>query len=392
MRLIHLFGLSSAIALACGGGHFQTFDDAGNPVDDAGNPIKGDSGCPFCGVDGSGGDGATGGCNPNPGNFDVPGNNCDDDGDGIVDNPSGACDSSLGTGTGTQAANFAKALGLCPNKGDTWGVVSATYTQGVGSNAAPTPQQYGTTTKFGTNVSPRQGSAIGVLSTGVAGAQDCQNIFTNDTFFKQNSCTSTGPGSPPPGYPKAAKGCPGASDANDIVNLVLKVKVPNNAKGFSFDFNFYSGEWPEYVCTDFNDSFVAWLTSSAWQGKSGDYNISFDGNGNPVSVNNGFFDVCSPAGLKCASMPAAATCKLNNAELQGTGFYDVGSFGGCSQSSGGGATGWLTTQAPVTPGETITLQLMIWNTGDEAYDSSVLLDNWQWTATDTSVTTTRPPN
>jgi len=35
---------------------------------------------------------------------------------------------------------------------------------------------------------------------------------------------------------------------------------------------------------------------------------------------------------------------------------------------------------------------MIWNTGDEAYDSSVLLDNWQWTATDTTVTTTRPPN
>ncbi len=391
MRLIHLLGLSAATVLACGPKNFQTFDDAGNPVDDAGHPI-GDASCPFCGVDGGGTD--SGGpfvCTPDPSNFDIPGNNCDDDGDGVIDNPQGACDTGL-PGKSPTAQQFAKALGLCPNQGDTWGVVSAQYTQGVGNNSAPDAQQYGTTTKFGTNVAPRQGSAIGILSTGVAGAQDCSNIITSDTFFKENSCTSTGPGSPPTGYPKAAKGCPGAADANDVVNLVLKIKVPANAKGFSYDFNFYSGEWPEYVCTPYNDSFVAWLTSSAWQGKGGDYNISFDGNGNPVSVNNGFFDVCSPAGLKCSSMPAAATCKLNNSELMGTGFYDPGSFGSCSQSSGGGATGWLTTQAPVSPGETITLQLMIWNTGDEAYDSSVLLDNWQWQAAATSVTTTRPPN
>ena len=78
--------------------------------------------------------------------------------------------------------------------------------------------------------------------------------------------------------------------------MTLQIKTPSNAQGFSFDFDFYSGEWPEYVCTEFNDSFVAWLQSSAWTGTNGDgdLNISFDSLGNAVSVNNGFFDHCTP--------------------------------------------------------------------------------------------------
>ena len=159
-------------------------------------------------------------------------------------------------------------------------------------------------------------------------------------------------------------------------------------------FNFYSGELPDFVCTEFNDSFVAWLTSSAWKGKGGDFNISFDSQSNPINVNNGFFQVCSPAGTQCSNMKTAATCSLGENQLLGTGFDVKQDYCGTgnSNTTGGGATGWLTTTAPVAPGETITLQFMVWNTGDTAYDSSVLLDNWQWQATDQSVTTTRPPN
>ena len=393
MRSIHLLGLATALAFACGGARQQGFGDpdSGNGADGAGGP-GGDAGCAFCGVDATSGDsGGTFTCTPNPDNFDIPGNNCDDDGDGVVDNPPGACDTGLGTSTGTTAANIAKAIGICPNNGDTWGVTSATYTMGYNNNGAPDKQQYGTSTTFGTNVKARQGSVLGILSSGVAAAEDC-----GDGVFKGNDCTTTGAGAAPPGYPKPAtinnKKCPLSNVANDVVNLKLQIKVPANAKGFSFDFNFYSGEWPEFECTTFNDSFVAWLTSTAWAGKSGDFNISFDGNSNPVSVNNSFFDVCSPAGLACSNMPQPSTCKLGANELMGTGFYSPGTYCGVKQDSGGGATGWLTTQAPVTPGETITLQFMVWNTGDEAYDSSVLLDNWQWTGDDTSVSTTRPPN
>ncbi|HSQ65391.1 MAG TPA: choice-of-anchor L domain-containing protein [Polyangiaceae bacterium] len=392
-----LFWMFASIsAVACSGGSGSGFGKdggGGGGGGDGGGGGGGDSGCPFCGIDGSASDGGGGGggCNPNPLNYDIPGNNCDDDGDGTVDNPQGACDQGLAQ-TGP-ASDFAKAMGLCQTADAThWGVVSATYTQGYNSTNAPDAHQHGIQPKFGTNVTARQGSALGILSSGYAQNMDsCPgNTTGQDKGF--SSCRMTGAGTPPPGYPKAAQGCPGSTVANDVSAVTLKIKVPANAQGFAFDFNFFSGEWPEYVCTNFNDSFVAWLTSSAWQGKSNDFNISFDGNGNPVSVNNGFFDVCSPAGLQCPSMPSASTCKLGATELAGTGFFISGD-NQCGQTdSGGGATGWLTTQAPVAPGETITLQLMIWDTGDQIYDSSVLLDNWSWAPSATTVSTNRPPN
>jgi hypothetical protein len=382
-------------AAACGGNTgtgFGNKDGGGLGSDGGGLPPDNDAGCPFCGVDGGGGDGGGGGgCNPDPGNYDIPGNNCDDDGDGIVDNPQGACDQGLSQSG--PATDFAKAIGLCKTASNGgWGVVSATYAQGYNSTKAPDAHQHGIQPKFGTNNNARQGSSLGILSSGWAQNMDscAGNSTGQDKGFA--SCSMTGAGTAPPNYPKAAQGCPGSTVANDVSAIILKVKVPNNAKGFSFDFNFFSGEWPEFVCTTFNDSFVAWLTSTAFAGKGGDFNISFDGNNNPVSVNNGFFDVCSPAGLQCPSMPKKATCALGASALAGTGFF-INGDNQCGQTdSGGGATGWLTTQAPVTPGETITLQLMIWDTGDQIYDSSVLLDNWTWVASDTTVGTTRPPN
>ena len=53
---------------------------------------------------------------------------------------------------------------------------------------------------------------------------------------------------------------------------------------------------------------------------------------------------------------------------------------GFSNRAGGG-TGWLTTSGNVTPGETIEMRFVVWDTGDGYYDSVVLLDNWIWAAT-----------
>jgi hypothetical protein len=389
------------VVAGCSGKHNDDFGNNGNG-NDGGNgqngdsgPItnpSGDSGCPFCGTDASSSGGDGGGCSPNTLNFDIPGNGCDDDDNGIVDDPP-ACDGSLAT-TGP-AGDFAKALGLCtgtkPAVADAthWGVVSATYTQGYSNTTPPDANQHGIMSKFGTNVNPRQGSALGSLSSGYAANQD----GCGTTTFKYG-CPMTGAGAAPPGYPKAAGSCPIDNTANDVSALVLQIKVPANAKGFAYDFNFYSGEWPEWVCTSFNDSFVAWLTSAAFSGKSGDFNISFDSKGNPVSVNNNFFQACSPANatVGCMGTSSTDTCSLGNSELQGTGFFITGDSA-CGQSdSGGGATGWLTTQAPAQAGETMTIQFIVWDTGDQAYDSSVLLDNWNWQPAPTSVTTTRPPS
>jgi hypothetical protein len=115
-------------------------------------------------------------------------------------------------------------------------------------------------------------------------------------------------------------------------------------------------------------------------------NISFDSNNHPVSVNMGFFDVCDPnapsrfaqschnTGGTCPPLPNPY-CPLGLGELAGTGF-DVWSKDGPA-----GATRWLKTQAPVTPASIITIRFAMWDAGNALYDSTVLIDDFQWIAT-----------
>ena len=90
-----------------------------------------------------------------------------------------------------------------------------------------------------------------------------------------------------------------------------------------------------------------------------------------------------------------AACAAGPSELGGTGFSDTGETqcnGSNVNATLGGATGWLTTQAPITGGETFTLDFMIWDAGDGYLDSSVLIDHFQWIGgTKVQTGTTRPP-
>src|SRR4051794_13605851 len=61
------------------------------------------------------GDATPPGCAPSAANFDIPGNACDDDNDGLIDN-GGACDDGLPV-TG-DASLFARAIDLCRTVGD----------------------------------------------------------------------------------------------------------------------------------------------------------------------------------------------------------------------------------------------------------------------------------
>lgn len=374
--------LSVALA-ACGNKGVSGFDDAGTADDDGGTENPLDDGSVFDPGDASGDVQV---CGQDPSNFDVPGNNCDDDGDGKVDNEP-VCDTNLPENG--DAFAFGKAIGLCNKQsGGGWGVVSAAYTQGYNNVTPPKDEQHGILKKFGNVVKPRQGGALGVLSSGWAREYD--QCYTPQGVF-QGGCSMTGVGAAPAGFPKAAQGCPIDTEVNDVATISLKIKVPANAKGLKFDFNFFSGEWPQWVCTNFNDSFIAYLKSAAFNNGVAD-NISFDVKKNPVSVNNAFFDRCSPKNLACSGKPVQP-CAGGDAELQGTGFYDPSPH--CdfnTTDSGGGGTGWLTTQAPVKPGETITLEFYVFDVGDQAYDSSVLIDKVEWLATDTTTGTVRPPN
>jgi hypothetical protein len=98
-------------------------------------------------------------------------------------------------------------------------------------------------------------------------------------------------------------------------------------------------------------------------------NISFDSQTNPVSVNIAFFDVC-------------AGCALGTGELSQTGF---------DTWDDAGATSWLVTTAPVTGGQEYTLRFAIWDTGDNAWDSTVLIDGFEWIADGGTVTVGTQP-
>jgi hypothetical protein len=382
MRAWWLVGVLALSPAGCSGGAKPA---PGGPPDDAGTTQLGDGSL-------------LGGslCHPNPANFDVPGNGCDDDGNGVIDDAP-SCDANLLL-TGN-AAMFVSALGLCQTvtgaEDPRWGIVSVEYKGAYSTGSPVSDVQHGILPAFGDVLVPREGKALGVLSTGWARPYDNAIDPANPQQRAFKGGYAAQPGDPhddaPPGFPQAAAGCPIDSTVHDFIDVKLVLKVPANAQGFSFDFDFWSSEWPEYVCSAYNDSFIAYLTASG----AAPANISFDAIHNPVSVNNGFLDRCTPNTPTGCMVPAGphalAACASGEAELGGTGFGAPRAIYCSSVSTPGGSTGWLTSTGPVLPGDTITLEMMIWDTGDQNYDSTVLLDHFQWSATPTQTGTARPP-
>jgi hypothetical protein len=209
---------------------------------------------------------------------------------------------------------------------------------------------------------PRMGESFVVLSTGVASYDPKSNTTCpqdgTDYMFKETDPDVT------------AKD----KDANDMMELVLEIAVPTNAQSFAFDFQFFSTEYPEYVGSQFNDTFWVHLESK----KLPPGNISFDKNGTPIRINNAFFSVSQP-------FPGAPQtqqmCTKPWTLLAGTGYGQneckKGLAGNFSVPNGG-STDWLHTTAPVTPGETIKLRFTIFDKGDGILDSAVLIDNFRW--------------
>ncbi len=252
----------------------------------------------------------------------------DNDCDGMVDEGEPPCPTDLPR---TSPLGFAAAIDVCNE------VEDARWSMGA-ANSRKILRRFG-----GTYV-PQVGQDMIALSTGIAG--DTRGLDPGTTF----------PGSVNHPDPQGPAGCSDADPArvNDYTELQLVLDVPANANSFSFDFNFMSVEFPEFVCTSFDDTFLAMLESQAYTG-----NVSFDAQGNRMSINVGFFDKCRE------SLDPACT---GDEELIGTGY----------QGAQGGGTGWLTTTAPVVPGEKIFLTFMIFDEGDHILDSSVLIDNFRW--------------
>jgi hypothetical protein len=68
--------------------------------------------------------------------------------------------------------------------------------------------------------------------------------------------------------------------------------------------------------------------------------------------------------------------------LEGTGYEAI--YSETLDCSGHGGTGWLTMQGNVVPGETMKLRVALWEQGqvqygqDHSYDTTVLLDAFEW--------------
>ena len=185
---------------------------------------------------------------------------------------------------------------------------------------------------------------------------------------------------------------------NDSVVLHFKLQAPQNAKGFSFDFRFFSFEYPRWICTTFNDFFLTQLTDENGAPLvNADGNISFDEKGSAVSVNNAFFTTCvaRTCGGTYGACPASfeegcqgGKCGTCNSPEELYAFTPTPYNGA---SGRGGATAWLSTQAPIKGGQIFNLDFYIWDTGDHAYDSTVILDNFQWLCDATLNTGFAPP-
>ncbi|HNT29191.1 MAG TPA: choice-of-anchor L domain-containing protein, partial [bacterium] len=281
------------------------------------------------------------------------------------------------------AIDLLSAMDICKvSTNGSWGIVGTpTLTRASGSGAVDN-RQIAVMTQFGTHDSnvAIANDTMATLSSGRARDGNDPDATTALTY-------SYVTGTPPADFlsahggalPTTKDGCPSGSGANDSVMLTVKLKVPTNALSLSFNFRFFSQEYWEYTCSEYNDFFIALLDTGA-EGIPADKNISFDSNDGYISVNTDqFFTVCE--------VKEGYTCPDGTDPLAGTGYdQQEEDTGGCTPGYHyvAGATQWLTTSAPVIPGETITLRFVIWDTSDQALDSLVLIDNFKWSAEGTS--------
>jgi hypothetical protein len=173
---------------------------------------------------------------------------------------------------------------------------------------------------------PTEGSTFAILSTGLAASAPLPN----------NSPSLS-----------ATLGGLNNDQGNDLVRLHLQLKVPSEINCASFDFAFYSEEFPEYVGSSFNDTFTAQLNnSSLTTGQNytvvAPGNFAFDSQNNIISVNTVFG----------YSLETGTT-------------YD-------------GVTPLLRAHTAVVPGATIDVYFSVQDLGDSAYDSAVFLDKFFW--------------
>ena len=215
-------------------------------------------------------------------------------------------------------------------------------------------------------VTALDGERLLALSTGLARTP-------GDAEYRPGSFDAQYESGAPTGFPKESPACAGVvtGTPHDGIGLKVRLRVPAGITGLSFDTKFYTSEFPSFICSTYNDMYTV-LMDPPPAGLA-DGNILFDSQGNPMSVNAAFLEVCEPQETGGKNFD----CSLGTGDLEGTGF------------EGHGATGWLEVKTRVIPEQTIELFFVIWDSGDGLLDSTALIDNFRWLSNYTGDTRTR---
>jgi hypothetical protein len=291
--------------------------------------------------------------NINPMAFEVADNSRDDDCDGQVDEPPPSCDCEGGN-------QLPAGLELCdPRFLSSW---EQRYLAPSASAGAAVVAHYGSA---GNDLAVRSGCGYTVLTNGYVGTEHCSMIDLTDcsestrqpgfdyTYDGWHYCGEDGRAGEADPSPTGGDGAP-ICDAHQIV---LRLRAPSNANGFSFDFIYLSTEYPEYVHLGYNDTFYAIIDRPSAGERQ---NISYDDSGNEIEVDNTFFE--DPP----------------RTNLAGTGYEGRCTNEDWSRDVCGSSTGWLRTSWSITPNEEFTLTFSIHDEGDGLLDSAVILDNFAW--------------
>jgi hypothetical protein len=306
----------------------------------------------------------------------------DNDCDGKIDNLI-TCETGLVAGHDQVPADYAHAADLCDNPMCPRLTTSLWYGTNL-ANAKRVTGHMGAPPQF----SPHQGSFMAFLSNGTADDNTDTPAYLTcpGTILDANPYPAGNP--MPLTAAQNVNLCGQGNDEStvpvyDYTELRMTVTAPINAGSYTFDFAFFSEEYPVYVCQGYNDTFLAIQTSKQFPAGQ---QIAYDANGHRVNVNNAFFEDCNSCTNCVTGINFTHTCANPISTLNGTGYEKLIASSTnppsqCNEKKGSGGTDWLKTTSPVQPGETFTLSWVIFDENDGILDSSVILDHFRWHST-----------
>ena len=182
---------------------------------------------------------------------------------------------------------------------------------------------------------PTNGSTFAIMTSGLATSADDPNTNVPDSSSDADDKTGDLNGG----------NVRGNTDF-DVSVLKVDLNVPATANCLSFDFQFYSEEYADFVGQQFNDAFIAELDATTW-----------DTSGSAITAPDNF-----------AFAPGGAVVSVN---AVGIGGFSLANAAGTTYD---GATPLLSAAKPLTPGAH-SLYLSIFDQGDQILDSAAFVDN-----------------